>query len=52
MSEITKIIDERESEKKTTKHKKQKKTKTERRKGVAQVIVKVWELNDFVARLS
>ena len=34
MSEIIKIIDERERQK-------QKKTKTERRKGVAQVIVKV-----------
>ena len=29
-----------------------KKTKIERHKGVAQVIVKVWELNGFVARLS
>ena len=43
MSEIMKIIDEREREKKT---------KAERRKGEAQSIVKVWELNDFVARLS
>ena len=31
---------------------KDKKTKTERRKGVAQVIVKVWGLNGFVGRLS
>ena len=38
-----KIIDERE---------RKKKKKTERRQGVAQVIVKVWELNGFVARLS
>ena len=29
-----------------------KKTKTERSKGVAQAVVKVWELNGFVARLS
>ena len=29
-----------------------KKTKTERSKGVAQAIVKVWELNGFVAHLS
>ena len=29
-----------------------KKTKPERHKGVVQVIVKVWELNGFVARLS
>ena len=29
-----------------------KKTKTERHKVVVQVIVKVWELNGFVARLS
>ena len=29
-----------------------KNTKTERRKGVAKVIMKVWELNDFLARLS
>ena len=43
MSEITKIIDEREM---------QKKTKTKRHKGVAQVVVKVWELNGFVVRLS
>ena len=31
---------------------KRKAKKTERRKGVAQVIVKLWELNDFVVRLS
>ena len=31
---------------------KAKKTKTERRKGVAQVIVKAWELYGFVGRLS
>ena len=43
MSEIMKIIDERE---------RQKKTKTERSKGVGQDIVKVWELNSFAARLS
>ena len=42
MSEIMKIIDERERQK----------TKTERCKGVVQVIVKVWELNGFVGRLS
>ena len=42
MSDIMKIIDEKERQK----------TKTERRKGVAQVIVKVWELNGFLARLS
>ena len=35
MSEIMKILDERESQ---------------RSKGVAQAIVKVWELNGFVAR--
>ena len=40
-----KIIDERERGEK-------KKTKIERSKGVAQVIVKVWELNDFVAHLN
>ena len=34
------------------KEKKKKKTKTERRKGEAEVIVKVWELNGFVARLG
>ena len=43
MSEIIKIIDERE---------RQKKSKTERSNGVAQAIVKVWELNGFVALLS
>ena len=32
--------------------KKGKKTKTDRREGVAQVIVKVCELNGFVERLS
>ena len=32
--------------------KKGKKTKAERNKGVTQTIVKVWELNDFVAPLS
>ena len=42
MSDIMKIIDERE----------QQKAKTERSKGVAQAIVKVLELNDFVVRLS
>ena len=31
---------------------KAKRTKTERSKGVTQAIVKVWELNGFVARLS
>ena len=31
---------------------KAKKTKTERSKGMAQAIVKVWELDGFVARLS
>ena len=36
------IIDERERQK----------AKTERSKGVAQAIVKLWELNGFVARLS
>ena len=34
------------------KEKKQKQTKTERSKGVAQAIVKMWELNGLVARLS
>ena len=43
MSDIMEIINERE---------KQKKTETERSKGVAQAIVKVWEINGFVARLS
>ena len=42
MSDIMKITDERE----------QQKAKTERSKGVAQAIVKVLELNDFVVRLS
>ena len=46
MSEIIKIIDERERQKK------RKDRKTERHKGVAQVTVKVWEINGFVARLS
>ena len=32
--------------------KKERKTKTERSKIVAQGIVKVWELSGFVARLS
>ena len=39
MSELMKIVDVRE---------RGKKTKTERRKGVAQVIIKVWELNGFL----
>ena len=43
MSDVIKIIDERE---------RGKKKKTERGKGVAQAIVKVWELNGFVARSS
>ena len=42
MLDIIKIIDERE----------RRKTKTERRKGMAQVIMKVLELNRFVASLS
>ena len=29
-----------------------KKTKTERNEGMAETTVKVWELNDFVLRLS
>ena len=44
MSDIMEIIDETERGVKNT--------KTERSKGVAQAIVKVWELNGFVARLS
>ena len=43
MSVIMKTIDERE---------RKKKTKTERHRGVVQVIVKVWELNGFVAHLN
>ena len=43
MSDIMEIIDEKE---------RQKKTNTERSKGMAQAIVKVWELDGFVARLS
>ena len=31
---------------------KEKKIKTEKSKGVVQAIVKVWELNGFVVRLS
>ena len=46
MSVIMEIMDEKETQK--TKQK----TKTERSKGVAQAIVKLWELNGFVARLS
>ena len=42
MSDIIKIIDERE---------RQQKIKTEKNKGVTQAIVKVWELNAFVLRL-
>ena len=34
------------------KGKKNKKAKTERSKEVTQTIVKVWELNGFVARLN
>ena len=45
MSEIMKIIDVRERQKKT-------KIKTERSKGLVEAIMKVWELNDLVARLS
>ena len=47
--EIMKAIDERELKK----NKKQKKNK-ERQKGAreTEAIVKVWELNDFVAHLS
>ena len=50
MSKIVKIIDEREKQNK--KNKKQTNKETERRKGVVQVRVKMWELNGFVARLS
>ena len=42
MWDIMEIIDEREMQK----------TNTERSKGVVQAIVKVWELNGFVARLG
>ena len=45
------IINVRDNEHNRWKRK-AKKTKAERRKGVAQVIAKVWELNGFVARLS
>ena len=43
MSEIIKIIDERKNGEKT---------KAERNNGMAQAIVKVWEVNDFVNRLN
>ena len=42
MWDIMEIIDEREMQK----------TNTEKSKGVVQAIVKVWELNGFVARLG
>ena len=45
-----KIIEERETQKQTNKQ--TKKTKTKRSKGLVQVIVKVWELDGFVAYLS
>ena len=43
MSEIMKVNDEREREKQQ---------RQKRNKGVTEAIVIVWELNDFVARLS
>ena len=43
MSEIVKLIDVGEGENKTN---------TKSNKGVVQAILKVWELNDFAARLS
>ena len=43
MSQIIKIIDQRKNGQKA---------KTERNNGMAQAIVKVWEVNDFVKRLN
>ena len=37
---------------KNSRWKRKEKTKTKRNKGVAQTIVKVWELTDFVVRLN
>ena len=47
MSEITKIIDESETQKKQ-----QKQTKTEKNIRRTEAVVKLWELNDFVVHLS
>ena len=57
MSEIIQIIDERETQKKTTSKTKQdakKKKKKQRQKWArdTEATVKGWELNDFAVRLS
>ena len=50
---IMKIIDERETQTKKTPKKQTKTTKQRQKKARGtKVIVKGWELNDFVARLS
>ena len=49
MSEIIKIIDEKETQKK---RKRKKKENTEKNKAVTEAIVKGWELNEFVVDLS
>ena len=46
MLDLIKILDERKTKKK------QKTTKTEKNEGVTEVLVKGWELNDFVVRLN
>ena len=46
------IISARDNENNGWKRNVTKNTKTERNKGVTQAIVKVWNLNDFVVRLS
>ena len=45
MSEIIKIIDEKETQKNNN-------TKTEKNKGLTQARVKMWEINDFAVRLT
>ena len=49
MLDLIKIIDERKTKKKKTTTKTE---QTEKNEGVTEVLVKGWELNDFVVRLN
>ena len=49
MLDLIKIIDERKTKKK---QKTTKTEQTEKNEGVTEVLVKGWELNDFVVRLN
>ena len=52
MSKIVKVIDERETQRKKQKQKRKQNKQRQKRTSMMEAIVKEWELNDFVVRLS